>query len=120
MFAFIIIIFIVLMLSMIQYKRHQIPSKLMNISRKINVKHNIYTVHRKFSKTQFNIHTDDTVIFTNKDIVRHQIINDHASIPNSSLLYPGDSFEITFRNAGKYIFYSPLYNEMDQCTIYCQ
>lgn len=136
MFAFILIISIIVFwiigswlewpfmksmsLTQLVSESSKLSNKIMNDPEIKNKKIHIYIVGREFSKSKLIISIGDTIIFNNKDIVRHQIINDHGSIPNSSLLYPGDSFEIICRKPGSYTFYSPLYNEMNHCDVFVQ
>ena len=72
---------------------------------------------KEFNKGKLTIQKNDSVSFINRDIVRHQILNDADSVKNSILLSPGDTFRITLIKPGSYIFYSGLYPDMNRCVV---
>lgn len=53
----------------------------------------------KFSPASVNISTGDSVVWTNKDNVDHQIVADDGSF-SSGKLKPGETFSKTFAKAG--------------------
>lgn len=58
--------------------------------------HYIDLLNFKFEKTDLKIKLGDTIIFTNMDQIRWNVINDNDLIPNSDLLYQYDRYTYTF------------------------
>lgn len=91
-----------------------------NTTPKSSKKHWVLMRRKSFTKTKLTIDENDTILFVNADIVRHQVLNDSNTIPNSLLLSPRDIFKITLTNEGTYKFYSGLYDTMNQCLVTVQ
>jgi plastocyanin len=79
--------------------------------RSINIKNMI------FSEIDILIVVNTLVTFTNHDVIRHVIVCDDKSIPNSDLLHMHDTFSIPFLKRGKYKLYSSLYKKLKPCFI---
>ena len=114
-----LIVFILLLIGLKWSKISLWPSVIVTTQKTKSSKYIIYLWHRTFSEKQFTITLHDRLVFVNKDVVRHQIVIDNPSIQNSTLLHPGDIFEVKFHKPGHYKFYSPFYKEMQSCNITC-
>lgn len=79
--------------------------------------HVVLMKRKKFNKDTVTIQMNDSISFINKDIVRHQVLNDSNNINNSILLSPNDTFRITLSQPGTYKFYSGLYEDMNSCVV---
>lgn len=104
----ILIIFIIFLLTMIRqgpYIFERGTNYFINIS------------DLKFNINELYIKKGDTIEFINYDQIRHTVVNDEPTIPNSDLLYQYDNYKHTFRKEGNFIFYSSLYPKMKPITI---
>ena len=81
-------------------------------------KHFINILDLEFDKKKLNIKTGDTVVWTNKDLIRHSFINDFPDIPNSGMLFPFDKYQHTFNKQGSVQFKSSLYKNMLDMNIH--
>lgn len=60
-----------------------------------------------FSPMSIKVKVGDTVTWTNKDSVHHNVIADTASAdaPNGPLIGKGETYKFTFKKAGTYTFH---------------
>ena len=63
------------------------------------------------------VRVHDTVIFVNKDNVRHTVITHDEDIKNSKILQTHDEYKIQFHRVGRYEFLSSLYPFMHHIRI---
>ena len=81
-------------------------------------KHYINIINHKFDKNKLNIKKGDTIVFINKDQIRHTIITDNNFINNSPILFQNDFWEVDLvTDSKKVIFKSSLYNNMNNVVI---
>jgi len=81
-------------------------------------KHVVEMLNFKFDKNYLKIKKGDTVVFVNKDQIRHNVVNDNDLIINSPLLYQYDKYEHTFNHDfDKVVFSSTLYEHIESVTI---
>lgn len=81
-------------------------------------KHYINIINHKFDTPKLTIKKGDTIIFNNKDQIRHTVVTDNNFIDNSPILFQNDFWEISLNTESKQvIFYSSLYNNMNQVDI---
>lgn len=72
----------------------------------------------KFEIDNLKIKRGDTIIFVNKDQIRHTIKTENEYIENSPILYQYDTWEITFNEPNKeIIFESSLYGNMNKLLV---
>jgi plastocyanin len=109
MFLLFIIIIFIFAIFIKQQNTPQFPHKRYHTS--------IAIENMIFSEIKIVIVVNTLVTFRNHDVIRHVIVCDDKSIPNSDLLHMYDTFSITFLKRGKYKLYSSLYKKMKPCFI---
>lgn len=71
-----------------------------------------------FDTTNLNLKRGDTIVFINKDQIRHTIKNDNDYIDNSPILFQNDTWEVTFNQPNEgIIFESSLYKNMNKLIV---
>ena len=63
------------------------------------------------------IKVHDTVIFVNRDNIRHTVVTHNEDIKNSKILQTHDEYKIQFHRIGRYEFLSSLYPFMHHLRI---
>lgn len=81
-------------------------------------KHNIIINNHKFDTEKLIIKKGDTIVFINKDQIRHTIKNNNNFIENSPILFQNDIWEVVIDTDSKIIiFESSLYENMNKIEI---
>jgi len=71
-----------------------------------------------FDKTNLLLKRGDTIIFVNKDQIRHTIKNNNDYIDNSPILFQNDIWEVTLNEpTEQIIFDSSLYQNMNKLSV---
>lgn len=81
-------------------------------------KHNINIKNHKFDVEYLKIKKGDTLIFNNKDQIRHTVKTNNNFIENSPLLFQNDRWEIILNTESKIVeFKSSLYENMNKVKV---
>lgn len=80
-------------------------------------KHIINIIKHNFDNNNINIKRGDTLIFINKDQIRHTIKTNNQFIPNSPILFQNDIWEITLDTDFKNVIFEFLYDNMNQVNV---
>lgn len=74
--------------------------------------------NHNFNIEELNIRKGDTLIFTNKDQIRHTVTTKNMNIENSEILFQYDTFEVTINKANIIlVFESSLYQNMNKLKV---
>lgn len=81
-------------------------------------KHYIEIINHKFDTPKLTIKKGDSIIFVNKDQIRHTIVTNNNFIENSPILFQNDSWEVSLNTEAKQVnFQSSLYDNMNEVNI---
>lgn len=81
-------------------------------------KHYINIINHNFDTPKLTIKKGDTIIFNNKDQIRHTVVTNNNLIDNSPILFENDFWEVSLNTESKkVIFKSSLYDNMNQVDI---
>ena len=81
-------------------------------------KHVINIDKHNFDKPKITIKKGDTLVFVNKDQIRHTIKTNNKFIENSPILFQNDIWEISINTESKQvIFESSLYENMNKVYV---